>query len=63
MIGRETYANGYFGFNGSIQDVRIYNHTLTPQEIKEISRGLVLHYPLNDSATALKSRSTNVTYN
>lgn len=48
MIGRETYAGGYFGFNGSIQDVRIYNHTLTPQEVKEISKGLVLHYTLDE---------------
>lgn len=29
-------------------DVRIYNHALTESEVKEISRGLVLHYPLND---------------
>ena len=45
-IGRETYANGYFGFNGCIEDVRIYNHCLSPREVKEISKGLVLHYPL-----------------
>jgi len=56
MIGRETYAGGYFGFNGSIQDVRIYNHTLTPQEVKEISKGLVIHYPLNDGNV------TNIAY-
>jgi hypothetical protein len=27
-IGRETYANGYFSFNGDICDVRVYNHAL-----------------------------------
>lgn len=32
---------------GCICDVRIYNHILSPREIKEISKGLVLHYPLN----------------
>lgn len=50
MIGRETYSGGYFGFNGSIQDVRIYNHTLTPQEVKEISKGLVAHYTLGSAS-------------
>lgn len=34
-------------FKGKMCDVRIYNNALSPQEIKEISKGLVLHYPLN----------------
>lgn len=49
MIGRETYASGYFSFNGDISDVRIYDHCLSPKEVKEISKALVLHYPLNDT--------------
>ena len=48
-IGRETYANGYFGFNGLINDVRIYDHALSPMEVKQISQGLILHYPLNNN--------------
>lgn len=35
-------------FNGIITDVRIYNHCLSPLEIKQLSVGLIGHYPLND---------------
>lgn len=35
-VGRETYANGYFGFNGNIADLRIYNHVLRDWEVKKI---------------------------
>ena len=31
-----------------MNDVRIYNHCLSPKEVKEISKGLVLHYPMNN---------------
>ena len=48
MIGRETYASGYFTFNGDICDVRIYDHCLSPKEVKDISKGLILHYKLDD---------------
>lgn len=35
-----NYLNGY------LNDVRIYDHCLSPKEIKEISKGLCLHYKL-----------------
>lgn len=47
-VGRETYASGYFSFNGNINDLRLYDHALSLKEIKELSKGLVLHYPLSD---------------
>lgn len=47
-IGRETYASGYFSFNGDICDVRIYDHALSALEVKELSRGLYIHYAFND---------------
>ena len=46
-----TSGNGVltsYKLNGSINDVRVYDHCLSPKEIKEISKGLILHYPLNN---------------
>ena len=44
-IGGWSGAN--YPFNGRLNDVRVYNHCLSPMEIKELAKGLVLHYPLN----------------
>ena len=33
--------------NSLLDDVRIYDHCLSSFEVKQISQGLVLHYPLN----------------
>lgn len=33
---------------GRIQDVRFYDHALSPKEVKEISKGLYLHYRLSE---------------
>ena len=35
--------------NNLLNDVRIYDHALSPLEVKQISQGLILHYPLSDA--------------
>ena len=45
-IGGATYYSG-MQFFGKINDVRIYDHCLSPMEVKELAKGLVLHYPLD----------------
>lgn len=42
-----TGGAAYF-YKGKLNDVRIYDHCLSAKEVKEISKGLVLHYPLKD---------------
>lgn len=40
-------ANAAYG-NINIEDIRYFNHALEPREIKELSKGLLLHYSFND---------------
>jgi len=45
-IGRILKTGAYY-HTGSICDVRIYDHVLSPREAKELAKGLVAHYPLS----------------
>jgi len=47
-LGRD-FRTGTTALNGKINDVRIYDHALSPLEVKQISQGLILHYPLNNN--------------
>lgn len=44
-----SWSNGYSGYstNCQLNDVRVYNHALSLKEVKEISRGMILHYTFN----------------
>lgn len=49
-------------FNGKICDFRIYDHALSPKEVKDISRGLIVHYPLCTRESVL-SKYSSVNWN
>ena len=48
-------TNVYFLRNAKLNDVRIYDDCLSPQEVKEISRGLILHYKLDFDSNSISN--------
>lgn len=57
-VGRDpnnSTANAAYFYNGSVNDVRFYDHCLSAKEVKEISKGLVLHYKLNSGCAVSKN--------
>lgn len=43
--GSSVYT-AHYKLNGKLNDVRVYDHCLSPKEVEEIAKGLVLHYQL-----------------
>ena len=51
MIGGKQQSKDVCGgdnLHADLNDVRIYDHCLSAREVKEISKGLFIHYPLNN---------------
>lgn len=46
--GTAISPNPNYGLNGYLNDVRYYDHALSAREVEEISKGLILHYKLDD---------------
>lgn len=61
--GSTPYGN--YKFKGSLNDVRVYDHTLSLSEIKALSMGLVCHYKLDEPLAIdnLIRNSSYVVYN
>ena len=52
-LGLFFYSGGnIYPLTGSMSDFRIYNHTLSAKEVYEISRALIVHYPLSAPGNA-----------
>lgn len=62
MAYNYTSDTSYFPLNGKICDVRIYNHCLSPKEIHEVYKSLVLHYPLKNTIKKYWNYIWNHTY-
>lgn len=48
-IGGDYRTSGDLVFGGKMNDFRVYDHALSEKEIHDISKALVLHYPLDDN--------------
>lgn len=47
MAHYHANTTSYFPFVGYVSDVHVYDHCLSVKEVKELSKGLILHYPLS----------------
>lgn len=51
-VGCFHYSGNIYPLIGAISDFRIYNHALSAKEVYELSRALIVHYPLSAPGNA-----------
>lgn len=44
-----SWSGDNYNLKGCLNDVRVYNHCLSAKEVKEISKGLICHYKLDNN--------------
>ena len=55
-LGARRRASSYDCYwKGYMNDFRVYDHCLSQKEVKEISKGLILHYPLTNELLGYSS--------
>lgn len=50
-IGDDYRGGTSVSYMGYINDFRLYDHALSPREVKEISKGLILHYTFDNNGS------------
>ena len=48
-VGHVNTTSSDTYYNGNMNDFRFYDHALSAKEVEELSRGLILHYTLNNN--------------
>ena len=62
-IGAGGPSGGSYQTNCLINDFRVYDHCLSPKEIEELSKGLILHYKLDKNFNQLNNCYSYPTFN
>lgn len=64
FVGRDpnnSTVNDHYLYKGKMNDVRVYDHALSPVEVAEIAKGLCVHYKL-DTPSAISNLVRNASY-
>ena len=60
VLNLGSWSNGNnYPINGKLNDVRVYSHCLSAKEVKDLAKGLVLHYRLAGPGQANLTKGNN----